>query len=764
LNLSLGTSLKTVIFLTAMNGEYLKGLNEPQKEAVCHLNGPLLVLAGAGTGKTKVITHRIAHLIATQTARPSQVLGVTFTNKAAGEMKKRVTDLLGPAGQYVRLSTFHSFCVYILRQHAETIGYNSHFTIYDDADSLALIKRICKTLEIPEGQPSPSTAQYRISDAKNRMLTPIQFAGLVVGDYIGEHIAKIYSNYQSDLKKNNAMDFDDLLGNAVIMLEQNPALLQYYQNKYSHMLVDEYQDTNLAQYKLVRLLTDKHRNICVVGDDDQAIYGWRGADIKNILNFEQDFPGCRVITLEQNYRSTNVVLEAAHGVVSRIGRRKPKKLFTDRLGGDSVTLMQCSDDREEASAIASRIKVGLGLDKSPSDFVILYRTNAQSRSIEDALRDSGIPYTIVGGTKFYDRMEVKDILAYLRLLVNPDDTQSLMRIINVPKRGLGDKSIEKLTQTADKMNKSAFSMMATPELADLKGKSALELKKLYDIMSKLAGQLNELKPDEIAISLIEQIGYLKMLDDENSPEADVRADNVRELVSGIVAYMERMQEEQPDQPITLAGFLEEVALIADVDTFKEGESAVVLMTVHAAKGLEFDTVFIAGMEQGLFPLIRETSTDTDMEEERRLCYVGITRAKNTLYLALAAFRRRYGNAYVTEPSQFLFDINQELLQVEKHGYHSDYGRSANVQSSPNYNSYKPVYDSKPKYQPPNPVSSFDDTADSMIRVGQKVAHHKFGVGTIIAREGSGDSMMITVRFSGSVKKLIAKHAALEIIG
>jgi DNA helicase-2/ATP-dependent DNA helicase PcrA len=764
IKLLLGCIAKTVIFLSAMNQDYLKGLNEPQKEAVCCLHGPLLVLAGAGTGKTKVITHRIAHLIATQTARPNQVLGVTFTNKAAGEMKKRVTDLLGPVGQYVRLSTFHSFCVFILRQHAETIGYKSSFTIYDEADSLALIKRICKSLEIPEGQPAPNIAQYRISDAKNRMLSPIQLAAMTAGDYIAEHVAKIYKSYQADLKKNNAMDFDDLLGLAVTMLEQNPPLLQHYQNKYQYMLVDEYQDTNLAQYRLVRLLTDKHKNICVVGDDDQAIYGWRGADINNILNFEEDFPGCRVITLEQNYRSTNVVLEAAHGVVSKIGRRKSKKLFTERAGGDSVILMQCADDREEASTIAGRIKTGLGIDKNPADFAILYRTNAQSRGIEDALRDSGIPYTIVGGTKFYDRMEVKDILAYLRLLVNPDDTQSLMRVINVPKRGLGDISIAKLLQTAEKSDKSLYAMIATPELADLKGKPAIELKKLHAILTGIIAELNVLKPDEVAIRLIEQIGYLKMLDNENTPESDVRADNVRELVSGIVAYMERKQEEASEEPITLAGFLEEVALIADVDTFKEGESAVILMTVHAAKGLEFDSVFIAGMEEGLFPLIRESSTDTDMEEERRLCYVGITRAKNSLYLTLAGFRRRYGNSYITEPSRFLYDINQDLLQIEKHGYYSDYNRPRTVQTKAENKPYIPSPESKAKIHAPKLSDTFDDTADTMIRVGQKVSHHKFGVGTIVAREGNGDTMFITVRFSGSVKKLQARHAALEIIG
>jgi DNA helicase-2/ATP-dependent DNA helicase PcrA len=427
--------------------------------------------------------------------------------------------------------------------------------------------------------------------------------------------------------------------------------------------------------------------------------------------------------------------------------------------------MLCADDREEASAITGRIKVDLGHDKSPSDFAVLYRTNAQSRSIEDALRDSGIPYIIVGGTRFYERMEVKDILAYLRLLVNPDDTQSLIRIINTPKRGLGDVSIAKLLQAAEKSGISLFAMMAKPEEAELKGKPALEMKKLHAAMSDIAAKLNELKPDEAAIRLIEQIGYLKMLDNENTPEADVRADNVRELVSGIIAYMERKREEESEEPITLAGFLEEVALIADIDTMKDGESAVVLMTVHAAKGLEFDTVFIAGMEDGLFPLIRETSTETEMEEERRLCYVGITRAKNCLFLTLAGFRRRYANSYITEPSRFLFDISEDLLQVEKFGYYNDFYHAQAAQTKMDVKpSYQANYNAKPKIHAPNPRDHFDDTADTMARVGQKVSHHKFGIGTIIAREGNGDSMIITVRFSGSVKKLIAKHAALEILG
>ncbi|NLI15395.1 MAG: UvrD-helicase domain-containing protein [candidate division Zixibacteria bacterium] len=742
----------------------MKDLNKHQKEAVCCLDGPLLVLAGAGTGKTKVITHRITHLIATHTARPDQVLGVTFTNKAAGEMKKRVIDLLGPVGRYVHLSTFHSFCVFLLRQHAETIGYKSSFTIYDEADSLALIKRICKSLNILDGQPSPSVAQHRISEAKSRLLTPAQFDGMTAGDYLAGQVSLIYRQYELELKKNNAVDFDDLLRLTVAMFEQNPQLLRYYQSRFSHVLVDEYQDTNYAQYRIVRLLTESHRNICVVGDDDQAIYGWRGADIKNILNFEEDFPGCRVITLDQNYRSTNIILDAAHGVVSKIGRRKPKKLYTRRNGGDSVTLLQCADDREEASAIAGLIKVGLQNGKKPTDFAILYRTNAQSRAIEDALRDSGIPYTIVGGTKFYERMEVKDILAYLRLLINPDDTQSLLRIVNVPKRGLGEVSIARLQQSAERYGKSPFALMATPELADIKGKPAIELKKLHAILTELSAKINELKPDELAIRLIEGIGYLKMLDEENSPEADVRADNVRELVSGIAAFMERKEEEEPETPITLAAFLEEVALITDIDTFKD-EAAVVLMTVHAAKGLEFDTVFIAGMEEGLFPLIRDSSTDADLEEERRLCYVGITRAKNKLYLALSAFRRRYGNSFVTEPSRFLFDIDRNLIEVEKFGYLGEYNRLYRDRKTRTSTQIElPSVSRGSGNDAPMTYGIPVEANGESIKVGQKVSHKKFGTGTIIAREGSGATTMITVRFSGMVKKLMANHAALEILG
>jgi DNA helicase-2/ATP-dependent DNA helicase PcrA len=749
-----------------MAEDYLKGLNSPQREAVCHIEGPLLVLAGAGSGKTKVITHRIAHIVAIRAARADQILGVTFTNKAAGEMKDRVIKILGLAGRHVRLSTFHSFCASVLRQHAEAVGYKRDFTIYDEADSLALIKRVIRELKTPEGQPSPGTAQNKISHAKDKLFDPGKFAD-TAADFIEENIARIYKEYQAQLNRNNAFDFDDLLFSMVTMLENNPQLKEYYQNKFPFILVDEYQDTNFAQYMLVKYLSGPRKNVCVVGDDDQSIYGWRGADINNILNFEHDFPGCKVIALEQNYRSTATVLEAAHKVVSKNLKRKSKKLFTVRQGGENISLMLCGDDRDEAAAVTAKIKFGLSQDKTPADFVVLYRTNAQSRSLEDALRDAGIPYVIVGGTRFYDRKEIKDVIAYLRLLINPDDTDSLLRIINIPKRGLGDVSIEKLLKIAARHGISAFEMMNKPEEADLKGKPALELKKLYGILNGLSTEIPKIRPDEIAVRLIEQIGYLKMLDLENTPEADVRADNVRELVSGIIAYMERIDEEsEGEEKPTLAGFLENVALITDIDTWNDKEKSVTLMTVHAAKGLEFDTVFVTGLEDGLFPLIRESTDQKDMEEERRLCYVAITRAKNKLCLSMAGFRRRYNNSYNTEPSQFLFDIPENLLDIERFNFYSEffYGPTLPPPKSYDLDFRRKTGDRRLSDKEPNAPEQFGQTVDDLLKVGLTVSHHKFGVGKIIAREGKGEDMILTIRFGGGTKKVIVRYAALEVLG
>lgn len=760
-------------------------MNEPQLEAVRHIEGPLLVLAGAGTGKTRVITHRIAHLIANRVVPPDRILGVTFTNKAAGEMKERVIKLLGLAGRWVRLSTFHSFCARLLRDHADKLGFTRSFTIYDSADSAALAKRIVKGLAIPEGQPSPGGALEVISRAKDRLIGPEEFVEQIaqadaIDEYILKNVAAIYRKYQAQLKKNNAFDFDDLLFATVGLLDKFPEVLAFYQNKFPYLLVDEYQDTNHAQYRLVKMLAGEHKNICVVGDDDQSIYGWRGADIKNILNFEADFAGCKVIKLEQNYRSTSIVLDAAHEVIRKIAGRKAKKLFTDRIGGDIITLMLCGDDRDEAEAVVGRIKTGLSFDNSPKDFAIMYRTHAQSRALEDALRDAGIPYKIIGGTKFYDRKEVKDVIAYLRLLINPDDTESLLRIINMPKRKIGKVTIDKLLAASAQVSMSAFELMGRPDSFGLKGQAADELRKLQSILKGLTARMDKLPINEIAVRLIDSIGYIRMLENEGTPEADVRIDNVKELVSAIIAYMERIEEAEeeaaadkeegneeatPNITPTLQGFLEEVALISEVDALGENDEAVVLMTLHAAKGLEFDTVFMTGMEQGLFPIVRDEvsrPSGDSLDEERRLCYVGVTRARKKLFLSLAGFRRRYDGSNITSPSCFLQDIPEKLLEVERHNYYDNYLFSP-ARTKPHYSRAASQRPTRKNHEPDYDLAA-EMTPDEIIKIGMAVSHNTFGTGRIIDREGSGEDMILTIKFKSGTKKIMPKYAALEILG
>jgi DNA helicase-2/ATP-dependent DNA helicase PcrA len=728
---------------------YLKDLNPPQKEAVTYLHGPLLVLAGAGSGKTRVITYRIAHIIATEEARPNQILAVTFTNKAAGEMKDRVINLLGPEARRVWLSTFHSFCARILRENAEKLGFKRIYSIYDDSESMALIKRIYKDLGIPEAQPSPQVSRSRISRAKDRLITPDTFASQA-GDFLENNIARVYTEYQKRLFNNQAMDFDDLLMKTVELFENEPAVLDYMHNRFRHILVDEYQDTNHAQYRLVNLLAKKHKNICVVGDDDQSIYAWRGADLNNILDFEKDYPDARVVMLEQNYRSTRLILDASGDVVARIPRRKTKRLFTDKNGGEKISLLLCGDEVDEAETVTEKIRLGMIHDKAASDFAVLYRTNAQSRVLEDSLRHKGIPYTIVGGIKFYERAEVKDILSYLRILVNPADDLALRRIINVPKRGVGKTSLEKLERLADRKGQPLMSvLLSSLDESGIGGKARRELDRFVSIMDELSKKIDKLSPNDIAARLIEKIGYLDALYNEGTPEADVRADNVKELVAGISEYAERT--ESP----TLAGFLEEVALISDIDTWDDSTPSVTLMTLHAAKGLEFDTVFISGMEDGLFPLQRNFDDSSDPDEERRLCYVGMTRAKNKLYLSMAGFRRRWGD-YTGGPSIFLKDISEELLEVERFNYWEGYGAAAR-------NSYnrRANYKISVTYDLEFEESDIDD----MLPEGAKVLHDKFGQGIVVSREGSGENLMITVRFERyGNKKLMAKYANLEIIG
>jgi DNA helicase-2/ATP-dependent DNA helicase PcrA len=748
-----------------MTADYLKDLNPPQREAVCHTEGSLLVLAGAGSGKTRVITYRICHLVAGNKIRADNILGVTFTNKAAAEMKERVIKLLGPPGRWVRLSTFHSFCARLLRDHIMMLGYKRDYTIYDEADSLALLKRIIKDLGIPENQPSPGLAQNLISRAKDRLIPPSEYAESAV-DYISQNAAKIYSEYQSQLKKSNALDFDDLLFITVLLFDKHPEILSHYQKKFPYILLDEYKDTNYAQYRLVKLLAGENKNVCVVGDDDQSIYSWRGADINNILNFEADFPGCKVVRLEQNYRSTKIILDASFEVIRRNSRRKPKKLFTQRAGGDGIALMLCGDERDEAEAVALKIKLGLQDIKTPSDYAILFRTHAQSRAIEDALRDSGIPYTIVGGVKFYERKEIKDIIAYLRLLINPDDTESLLRIINVPRRGIGRVTVERILKTAASRGESAFGLLSTPDEVGIRGKAGEELKKLHAVLMKFTSMVNDADPSEIAEKLIKDTGYIKMLEDEGTIESETRRENIFELVNAVYAFEERAEEElEMERKPLLRDFLEEVALISEIDTWNNQDETVVLMTLHAAKGLEFDSVFLTGMEEGLFPLIRESQTRDEFEEERRLCYVGVTRAKNKLYLSMAGFRRRFNDYNRTMPSSFLQDLPENLLEVERFNYYDNnlWGDTFSIRksSSPRVK----------KRKKNNPVDYSDrgfetdeHSVGQLLKVGATVAHNKFGTGRIIGKEGRGEGMILTIRFAAGVKKIMPMYTSLEVLG
>jgi DNA helicase-2/ATP-dependent DNA helicase PcrA len=732
------------------DNSYLADLNDSQRQAVEHLGGPLLVIAGAGSGKTRVITYRITHLIATGAANPGEILAVTFTNRSAGEMKQRVVDLLGPSGWRVWVSTFHSFCARILRRHAEALGFKKGFSIYDETESLALIRRIYKDKGIPDTQPSFGSAQAHISRAKEQLVNPEEFAESAL-NFIDQNVAQVYSEYQRRLEANQAMDFDDLLMRCVELFQKKPDILNCYRGKFRFILVDEYQDTNHAQYKLVNLLSGKKRNLCVVGDDDQSIYAWRGADIKNILEFEKDYPECKIIRLEENYRSTQVVLEAAWQIVSKNTGRMAKKLYTNRDGGDKITLLLAGDERDEADAIVEKIRLGMVYDKSPGDFSVLYRTNAQSRVIEDSLRYRGIPYSIVGGTRFYDRAEVKDALAYLRLLINPDDNSALLRIINSPSRRIGKASIEKIERFAAQKGISILHALSCPlEQAGIKGKVKEEIDKLASIFVSFIPEVEKTPPNEIAARMITDTGYLRALEEEKTPQADVRADNVKEVIAGIEEY-----EERAENP-TLAGFLEEVSLLTDVDVWDRSAPAVTLMTLHAAKGLEFDTVFLSGMEDGLFPLVRnQDENDNDPEEERRLCYVGMTRAKNKLFLSMTGFRRHW-HSYSGGPSIFLREIPEELVEVERFNYWKD------ISIRPHHHTVEDHTPGRPRRE-----TLADDhyEYDDLLSLGATVMHDKFGQGTVLHREGSGENLMLTIKFErAGTKKIMAKYASLEIIG
>ncbi len=730
----------------------INSLNPMQKQAVLTTEGPLLLLAGAGSGKTRVLTHRIAYLIE-QGVRPFNILAITFTNKAAREMKERVAAIT-PQGDQVWVSTFHSTCVRILRREIDKIGYSSRFSIYDASDSERLIKDILKENNISEKSYSPKMIAAEIGSQKDQMKTPVDYLKAVEKDFRQRKIAEIYAIYQDRLKENNALDFDDLIFKTVELFNKRPDVLDKYQERFRYIMVDEYQDTNGAQYQLIRLLAEKYNNLCVVGDDDQSIYGWRGADISNILNFEKDFKNTTVIKLEQNYRSTGAILDAANAVIKNNRARKAKALWTEAEEGNKLKFHNAAGDREEAKYICSVIDEGIADGKSYSDFAVLYRNNALSRAIEEQLVRSGIPYRLFGGTRFYDRMEIKNVLSYLKVLNNPNDDIALKRIINVPKRSIGDTTVAKILEYAAENGISFYMALCGYEKIDsLSTRAKTALERFISLLNDLSIDAEELSAADLIEKVVEETGYKAELEAANTDEARGRLENIDELVNKAVDYEENNDE------AGLSQFLEEVALVADVDGFTEDQDTVVLMTLHSSKGLEFDTVFIAGFEESIFPGFRamQDGTGIEMEEERRLCYVGITRAKKQLYLTAAKNRMQHGQRVYNMPSRFLKEIPSRFIERSEDGLTVTKAEGGFSFGRPKSN--VPPAAKKPlnPYRMPTPKNVVLDYT-----VGDRVKHIKFGIGQVTDMTPAGADYEITVNFDNvGSKKLMSRFANLK---
>jgi len=712
----------------------LENLNTPQKEAVLHGDGPLLIFAGAGSGKTRVLTHRIAHLIQNHGVSPWNIFAVTFTNKAAGEMKERVGRLLGRRSDDVWISTFHSAGLRILRKYPEKLGLGPYFTILDDDDQLSLIKDALEALQLNPKIFNPKALAGRISSAKNELVDAPAYAAQAQ-DFFEERVAQVYNWYAEALKKNNSVDFGDLLLLPVKLFETHSDILKLYQGRLNHILVDEYQDTNHAQYLLLKLLSQAHQNLCVVGDDDQSIYRWRGANIRNILDFEVDFPQAKVVKLEQNYRSTKTILRGAHHVVKKIEERREKELWTENEEGEAITYYTASTEKGEASFVVREISRWADGGGSYNDCAVFYRTNAQSRVLEDELRRSKIPYIIVGGTRFYDRREIKDVLGYLYVIANPASSIHLKRIINVPARGIGKTSVERLEAFAAERNLSLMDALSFAQEAGLSTKVAGEVKKFLGLMERLKTGLAHQKLSEWVRSLLEETGYVQELKTEGTLEAEDRIENLEELVSVVADY-----EAASEEP-TLGGFLDQITLASEVDKLSSEKGVLPLMTLHLAKGLEFSNVFMTGLEEGLFPHTRSFETPEEMDEERRLMYVGMTRAKKRLTLTNATQRNIYGADQYNLSSRFLDDIPSEILnrRKEKVAYLPREGREEGMDFTPPHDESNPY------------------------RVGRKVKHPIFGVGTIKQCEGNPDDRKLTISFQGAgVKRLLAKYSNLQL--
>ena len=738
----------------------LEGLNEQQREAVCVVDRPVLVLAGAGSGKTRVLTHRLAYLIEACGVHPGAILAMTFTNKAAGEMNGRVENLLNRNTRGMWLGTFHSLCARILRRESGAAGLDSDFSIYDAADQLALMRQVIRDQEISERQFPPRQVRARISSEKSRMVDPVSFANRT-GSFYEQQVARIYRQYQSALQQNNAVDFDDLLMLTVQVFTEDSEILARYRNRFEHCLIDEYQDTNRPQYLFARLLAEEHGRIFVVGDDDQSIYAWRGADLGNILNFEKDFPDACVVRLEQNYRSSQVILDAGNAVIRNNLGRKGKELWTSRDRGEPIQLFRCADEVEEARRIARELK-RLRTLYSYGQIAVLYRTNAQSRALEDGLRYGAIPYVIVGGVRFYERLEVKDMLAYLRLIVNPSDSISLYRIVNTPRRGIGQSSLEKLDSYATGEGIAPFEALSRAvDIEGLTARARSAMVEFHSMIDEFRSRLEDEPAHVLAAHVVQETGYLQTLEDRTPAETISRSENVQELLAAIEEFAQRS-----DNP-SLSAFLREVALVTDVDQWREEADAVTLMTLHSAKGLEFPAVFITGLEEGLFPILRDqddpVAEDAAVEEERRLFYVGVTRARDRLHLTCTEQRRRYGGSTVNAESRFLREIPDGL--IVRGGADSVVVPTSKSANKPGGGDPDPmeagtaVREVSPASGPTNRPN--DDDPFPM-EAGAAVLHPTLGRGHIVDRSGSGPDTKLTVCFQdGSTKKVVVRFAGLR---
>ena len=733
-------------------------LNAEQREAVFHTEGPLLILAGAGSGKTRVLTHRIAYLIEEKGINPWNILAITFTNKAAGEMRERVDDIVGFGSESIWVSTFHSTCVRILRRHIDRLGYDNNFTIYDSDDQKTLMKDVCKLLQIDTKTYRERTILSAISSAKDEMITPEEYELNAYGDFSKKKIAEAYKEYERQLKANNALDFDDLLVKTVQLFQTQPEILEYYQDRFRYIMVDEYQDTNTVQFKLISLLAAKYKNLCVVGDDDQSIYKFRGANIQNILSFEKEFEHTKVIKLEQNYRSTSTILDAANAVIKNNVGRKSKSLWTENGEGEKIQFRQFDTAYDEAEYIVGDIRERVDNGKAAyCDHAVLYRTNAQSRLFEEKMITANIPYKIVGGVNFYARKEIKDLLAYLKTIDNGKDDLAVRRIINVPKRGIGLTTVNRITEAAQQRGISFYEALCSADLVPGLGRSISKLESFAAMIEYFRKEAEHLSITELMEEILTETGYVEELKAEGEEEAEARLQNIDEFLNKIAAYEESCEEELP----TLSGFLEEVALVADIDSLDEESDYVVLMTLHSAKGLEFPYVYLAGMEDGIFPSYMTITADdpTEIEEERRLCYVGITRAKKELAMTCARRRMIRGETQYNKMSRFLKEVPPQLLSTGKIVEKEEL-------ELPKQNSYvqaKQSFQAKP-FMISKPVQQFGVKSGEGLSygVGDRVRHMKFGEGTVTAITEGGRDYEVSVDFdSAGTKKMFASFAKLQ---